>query len=61
MGLMVPFEPSDTERLKQAMARWITDEPALAAARAQIARRRAELHRPTWNEAAQVLLTHALA
>lgn len=60
MGLVVAFEPTDTEYLTQAMARWITDDAALAEARAQIARRLSEMHRPTWDEAATVLLKHAL-
>ncbi len=42
------------------MARWIIDDAALADARANIARRLAEVHRPTWDEAATVLLKHAL-
>lgn len=61
MGLVVPFDPADTAGLKRVMARWITDEAALAEARGDIARRLAEMHRPTWNQAAEVLLKHALS
>jgi|FEC22Drversion2_1045045.scaffolds.fasta_scaffold01102_1 glycosyltransferase involved in cell wall biosynthesis len=59
--LVVTFEPADTEALTQAMGRWITDEAALAQAKANIVRRLAEVQRPTWNEAATVLLKHALS
>lgn len=61
MGLAVAFDPLDTEGLKRLMARWIIDEQALAETRNTIARRLREVHRPTWNEAATVLLKHALA
>ena len=36
-GLAVSFNPADTEGLKKAMARWITDDGALAEARVRIA------------------------
>lgn len=60
MGLVVHFEPADSEGLKQAMARWVTDGAALAEAKANIARRLGEIPQPTWDQAAMVLLKHAL-
>ena len=59
-GLAVSFDPADTEGLKKAMARWITDEGALAEARAKLARELPAVRRPTWNDAAEALLKHAL-
>ncbi len=59
-GFAVPFEPSDTEALKAAMARWIVDDAALAEARARIAAA-PTAGRPTWRDAGKVLLDHALA
>ena len=59
-GLAVSFDPADTEGLKKAMARWITDEGALAEARARLARELPAVRRPTWNDAAEALLKHAL-
>ncbi len=58
-GLATLFEPSDTKGLKEAMARWIVDEAALAEARARMAAAQTAL-RPTWSDACKVLLKHAL-
>jgi hypothetical protein len=55
----VPFEPSDVKGLKEAMARWIVDEAAIAKARAAIAAAQ-DAPRPTWSDAGEVLLKHAL-
>jgi glycosyltransferase involved in cell wall biosynthesis len=58
-GLAVPFEPSDANGLKKAMARWIVDPAALAEARAALAAARGA-PRPTWSDAGEALLKHAL-
>ena len=59
-GLAVPFDPSDVKSLKEAMARWIVDDAALAKARADIAAAQAA-PRPSWSDAGEVLLKHALS
>jgi glycosyltransferase involved in cell wall biosynthesis len=58
-GLAVPFEPSDVKGLQEAMARWIVDPVALAKARAAIVAAQGA-PRPTWSDAGEVLLKHAL-
>lgn len=58
-GLAVPFEPSDVKGLKEAMARWIVDPAALAEARAALAAAQGA-PRPTWSDAGEALLKHAL-
>ena len=55
-GLAELFEPTDGRALKAAMARWITDKAALAAARERIARSLARTPLPTWDDAAALLL-----
>jgi len=55
-GLAELFDPSDGLALKAAMARWIVDDGALAAARHRIACSLAHTRRPTWNDAASFLL-----
>jgi hypothetical protein len=60
-GLAELFDPSDGMALKAAMARWIVDEGALAAARDRIAGSLARTRLPTWDDAATFLLTHAMA
>jgi glycosyltransferase involved in cell wall biosynthesis len=59
-GLAVSFDPGDTEGLKKAMARWIVNDEALAKARERIAQELPAVRRTTWNDAAEVLLKHAL-
>lgn len=59
-GLTVSFDPANTAALENAMARWITDEAALAEERARIVHEVAAVRRATWNDAAEVLLKHAL-
>ncbi|MBM3651222.1 MAG: glycosyltransferase family 4 protein [Alphaproteobacteria bacterium] len=58
-GLAELFDPTDIVALKAAMARWITDEAALAEARARIARGLPTASLPTWNDAAKFLLEYA--
>jgi len=60
-GLAELFEPSDGMALKAAMARWIVDDGALAAARERITCNLARTRLPTWDDAAAFLLTHAMA
>jgi glycosyltransferase involved in cell wall biosynthesis len=60
-GLAELFEPSDGTALKAAMARWIVDQGALAAARERITASLARTRLPTWDDAAAFLLTHAMA
>ena len=45
---------------KKPMARWIVDDGALAKARERIAQELPAVRRTTWNDAAEVLLKHAL-
>jgi glycosyltransferase involved in cell wall biosynthesis len=59
-GLAVSFDPGDIEGLKKAMARWIVDDGALAEERERIAQELPAVRRATWNDAAEVLLKHAL-
>lgn len=59
-GLAVLVDPTDTDALKRAMSRWIVDDEALAEARAAIARSLPGMQRPTWKDAGEVLLRHAL-
>jgi hypothetical protein len=42
------------------MERWIVDDGALAKARERIAQELTTVRRTTWNDAAEVLLKHAL-
>lgn len=54
------FEPSDMEGLKTAMACWIKDDAGLAQARQKIAHALRHPGLPTWDDAARMLLRHAL-
>jgi glycosyltransferase involved in cell wall biosynthesis len=58
-GLAELFDPSDASALEAAMARWILDEDALAAARLRIAATLSHAPLPTWNDAAEFLLRYA--
>jgi alpha-1,3-rhamnosyl/mannosyltransferase len=58
-GLARHFDPADTAGLKAALADWITDDAALAEARARIARALEGGGFATWNDAGRVLLAQA--
>jgi glycosyltransferase involved in cell wall biosynthesis len=55
-GLAELFDPSDGMALKAAMARWIVDDGALAAARDRITCSLSRTPLPTWDDAAAFLL-----
>ena len=59
LDLATYFDPSSSEELTQAMAAWISDSAALAAARDRIARALATRTFPSWNDAGSVLLRSA--
>jgi glycosyltransferase involved in cell wall biosynthesis len=61
LDLATYFDPSSSEGLTQAMAAWISDGAALAAARDRIARALATQTFPSWNDAGRVLLRSALS
>lgn len=61
LELATYFDPSSSEELTRAMAAWISDGAALAAARDRIARALATRKFPTWNDAGSVLLRSALS
>lgn len=61
LDLATYFDPSSSEGLTQAMAGWISDGAALAAARDRIARALATQTFPSWNDAGRVLLRSALS
>ena len=61
LDLATYFDPSSAEGLTRAMAAWISDAEALAAARDRIARALATRKFPTWNDAGRVLLRSALS
>jgi len=58
-GLAVHFDPSDRGALQAAMAAWIKDDAALAAARDRIAEALRAGGLQTWNDAGRVLLEQA--
>ncbi len=58
-GVAELFDPCDRAGLRAAMERWVTDEAALAAARARIQEALPPASRPTWDVAAECLLSHA--
>lgn len=59
-GLAELFDPTDVRALESLMAVWITDEEALAAARARILDALAASDLPTWDHAAALMLRRAL-
>lgn len=61
LDLATYFDPSSSEGLTRAMAAWISDGAALAAARDRIARALATQTFPSWNDAGRVLLRSALS
>jgi len=61
LDLATYFDPSSAEGLTRAMAAWISDGAALAAARDRIARALATQTFPSWNDAGRVLLRSALS
>lgn len=61
LDLATYFDPSSSEGLTGAMAAWISDGEALAAARDRIARALATRTFPSWNDAGSVLLRSALS
>ncbi|KAF0105019.1 MAG: lipopolysaccharide N-acetylglucosaminyltransferase I [Rhodospirillaceae bacterium] len=61
LDLATYFDPSSSEGLTRAMAGWISDGAALAAARDRIARALATRTFPSWNDAGSVLLRSALS
>jgi len=58
-GLAVHFDPSDVNGLSAAMAAWITDDTALAAARTRIAAALRGGGFATWDDAGRTLLEQA--
>lgn len=61
LDLATYFDPSSSEGLTRAMAAWISDGAALAAARDRIASALATRRFPSWNDAGSVLLRSALS
>jgi glycosyltransferase involved in cell wall biosynthesis len=61
LDLATYFDPSNAEGLTRAMAAWISDGEALAAARDRIAHALATRTFPSWNDAGSVLLRSALS
>lgn len=61
LDLATYFDPSSSDSLTRAMAGWISDGAALAAARDRIARALATQTFPSWNDAGRVLLRSALS
>lgn len=59
LDLATYFDPANSEALTQAMAAWISDREALAAARDRIASALATRKFPSWNDAGNVLLRSA--
>ena len=59
LDLATYFDPSSAEGLTRAMAAWISDGAALAAARDRIAQALATRKFPSWNDAGSVLLRSA--
>lgn len=59
LDLATYFDPSSSEGLTQAMAAWISDGAALAAAQDRIARALATRTFPSWNDAGSILLRSA--
>lgn len=58
-GLAIHFDPSDPAALQAAMATWIEDDAALAAARGKIVEALRSGGLPTWNDAGRMLLEQA--
>jgi len=61
LDLATYFDPASAEGLARAMAAWISDGAALAAARDRIAQALATRRFPSWNDAGSVLLRSALS